>query len=99
MLALRSAALPIIKVIVHVFHKRIHVFIESSGRVVTRWPGSKEVGGSIPSCSTKFVRCKNQAFNIGECVSRGSDTTYSCWSHVYWESHPRACKRPQGACR
>ena len=45
------------------------------GRVVTRWPGSQEVGGSIPGCATKFVRCKNLAFNIGECVSRGSDTT------------------------
>ena len=31
--------------------------------------------GSIPGCATKFVRCKNLAFNIGECVSRGSDTT------------------------
>ena len=48
---------------------------ESRGRVVTRWPGSQEVGGSIPGCATKFVRCKNLAFNIGECVSRGSDTT------------------------
>ena len=47
----------------------------SRGRVVTRWPGSQEVGGSIPGCATKFVRCKNLAFNIGECVSRGSDTT------------------------
>ena len=46
-----------------------------SGRVVTRWPGSQEVGGSIPGCATKFVRCKNLAFNFGECVSRGSDTT------------------------
>ena len=51
------------------------VTIESCGRVVTRWPGSQEVGGSIPGCATKFVRCKNLAFNIGECVSRGSDTT------------------------
>ena len=41
---------------------------------VTRWPGSQEVGGSIPA-ATKFVRCKNLAFNIGECVSRGSETT------------------------
>ena len=41
----------------------------------TRWPGSQEVRGSIPGCATKFVRCKNLAFNIGECVSRGSDTT------------------------
>ena len=48
---------------------------ESRGRVVTRWPGSQAVGGSIPCCATKFVRCKNLAFNIGECVSRGSDTT------------------------
>ena len=48
---------------------------ESCGRVVTRWPGSQEVGSSIPGCATKFVRCKNLAFNIGECVSRGSDTT------------------------
>ena len=48
---------------------------ESCGRVVTRWPGSQEVGGSIPGCATKFVMCKNLAFNIGECVSRGSDTT------------------------
>ena len=38
------------------------------GRVVTRWPGSQEVGGSIPGCATKFVRCKNLAFNIGECL-------------------------------
>ena len=53
----------------------LHV-AESRGRVVTRWPGSQEVGGSIPGCATKFVRCKNLAFNIGECVSRGSDTTY-----------------------
>ena len=49
--------------------------LESRGRVVTRWPGSQEVGGSIPGCATKVVRCKNLAFNIGECVSRGSDTT------------------------
>ena len=53
----------------------IHGFVESRGRVVTRWPGSQEVGGSIPGCATKFVRCKNLAFNVGECVSRGSDTT------------------------
>ena len=26
--------------------------------MVTRWPGSQEVGGSIPGCATKFVRCK-----------------------------------------
>ena len=26
---------------------------ESRGRVVTRWPGSQEVGGSIPGCATK----------------------------------------------
>ena len=32
---------------------------ESRGRVVTRWPGSQDVGGSI--CATKFVRCKNLA--------------------------------------
>ena len=31
---------------------------ESRGRVVTRWPGSQEVGGSIPGCATKFVRLK-----------------------------------------
>ena len=48
---------------------------ESRGRVVTCRPGSQEVGGSIPGCATKFVRCKNLAFNFGECVSRGSDTT------------------------
>ena len=42
---------------------------ESRGRVVTHWPGSQEVGGSIPGCATKFIRCKNLAFNIGECVS------------------------------
>ena len=47
---------------------------ESRGRVVTRWPGSQKVLGSIPA-DTKLVRCKNLAFNIGECVSRGSDTT------------------------
>ena len=47
---------------------------ESRGRVVTRWPGSQKVWGSIPA-ATKIVRCKNLAFNIGECVSRGSDTT------------------------
>ena len=52
-----------------------YILTESRGRVVTRWPGSQEVGGSIPGCATKFVRCKNLAFNIGECVSRGSDTT------------------------
>ena len=49
-------------------------YIESRGHVVTRWPGSPEVGGSIPA-ATKIVMCKNLAFNIGECVSRGSDTT------------------------
>ena len=32
--------------------------------MVTRWPGSQEVGGSIPGCATKFVRCKNLAFNL-----------------------------------
>ena len=53
----------------------LYYISESRGRVVTRWPGSQEVGGSIPGCATKFVRCKNLAFNIGECVSRGSDTT------------------------
>ena len=36
--------------------------------MVTRWPGSQEVGGSIPGCATKFVRCKNLAFNIGVCL-------------------------------
>ena len=36
--------------------------------MVTRWPGSQEVGGSIPGCATKFVRCKNLAFNIGDRV-------------------------------
>ena len=46
--------------------KKVHK--ESRGRVVTRWPGSQEVGGSIPGCATKFVRCKNLAFNIGECL-------------------------------
>ena len=55
--------------------KHIISSTESRGRVVTHWPGSQEVGGSIPGCATKFVRCKNLAFNIGECVSRGSDTT------------------------
>ena len=54
---------------------RCTTIVESRGRVVTRWPGSQEVAGSIPGCATKFVRCKNLAFNIGECVSRGSDTT------------------------
>ena len=44
------------------------------GRVVTRWPGSQEVRGSIPA-ATKIVTCKNLAFNIGECVFHGSDTT------------------------
>ena len=48
--------------------------LESRGRVVTRWPSSQEVGSSILA-ATKIVRCKNLAFNIGECVSRGSDTT------------------------
>ena len=67
-------------------------------RVVTRWPGSQKVWGSIPS-ATKIVRCNNLPFNIGECVSRGSDTMSSCWFHVYRESHPRACKIPQGACQ
>ena len=52
----------------------ITIITESRGRVVTRWPGSEEVGGSIPA-ATKIVRCKNLAFNIGECVSRGSETT------------------------
>ena len=33
--------------------------------MVTRWPGSQEVGASIPGCATKFVRCKNLAFNMG----------------------------------
>ena len=36
--------------------------------MVTRWPGSQEVGGSIPGCATKFVRCKNLAL-ILESVS------------------------------
>ena len=36
--------------------------------MVTRWPGSQEVGGSIPA-ATEIVRCKNLALNIGECVS------------------------------
>ena len=44
------------------------ILSENRGRVVTLWPGSQEVGGSIPA-ATKIVRCKNLAFNIGECVS------------------------------
>ena len=47
---------------------------ESRGRVVTRWPGSQKVGGSS-AAAIKIVRCKNLAFNIGNCVSRDSDTT------------------------
>ena len=43
-------------------------------RAVAEWPGSQEVGGSIPA-ATKIVRCKNLAFNIGKCVSHGSETT------------------------
>ena len=39
-------------------------YTESRGRVVTCWPGSQEVGGSIPGCATKFVRCKNLAFTL-----------------------------------
>ena len=31
-------------------------FTESRGRVVTRWPGSQEVGGSIPGCATKICK-------------------------------------------
>ena len=46
---------------------------ESRRRVVTHWPGSQEVGGSILA-ATKIVRCKNLAFNFGVCVSRGSET-------------------------
>ena len=51
---------------------RLHysIYTESRGRVVTRWPGSQKVGGSNPA-ATKIVRCKNLAFNIGECVYRG----------------------------
>ena len=49
--------------------------------------------------ATKIGKCKNLAFNIGECVSRGLETVWSRWSHVYRESHPQACKRPLGACR
>ena len=41
--------------------------------MVTRWPGIQDVGGSFPA-ATKIVRCKNLAFNIGECVSPGSET-------------------------
>ena len=37
--------------------------------VVTRWPGSPKVWGSIPGCATKIVRCKNLAFNFRECLS------------------------------
>ena len=34
--------------------------------MVTRWPGSQEVGGTTPA-ATKIVRCnKKLAFNIGE---------------------------------
>ena len=33
----------------------VFVYTESLGRVVTRWPGSQEVGGSIPGCAAKFV--------------------------------------------
>ena len=47
---------------------------ESRGLVVTRWPGSQKVLGSIPA-ATKIVRYKNLAFNIGECVSHGLDTS------------------------
>ena len=49
-------------------------YAESRGQVVTRRLGSQKVWGSIPA-ATKIVRGKNLAFNIGECVSRGSDTT------------------------
>ena len=37
--------------------------------MVTHWPGSQEVRGSIPA-ATKFVRCKNLAFNIVSPVAR-----------------------------
>ena len=33
------------------------LFVESCGRVVTRWPGSQKVWGSIPT-ATKIVRLK-----------------------------------------
>ena len=39
-------------------------YTDSHGRVVTHWPGSQEVGGSIPGCATKFVRCKNLALTL-----------------------------------
>ena len=56
------------------FGRKYKDLTESRGRVVTLWPGSQEVWGLIP-VATKVVRCKNLAFNMGECVSRGSDTT------------------------
>ena len=39
--------------------------------------GCSKCGGYVvrSPAATKFVRCKNLAFNIGECVSRGSETT------------------------
>ena len=41
---------------------------------MTEWlacrSGSAKVWGSMSGCATKIVRCKNLAFNIGECVSQ-----------------------------
>ena len=46
---------------------------ESRGRVVSRWPVSQEVGGSIPCCATKFVRCKRcKVLSTLESVSPGA---------------------------
>ena len=52
----------------------VFTLAESSGRIVSRWPGSQKVWGLFPA-ATKIVRCKNLAFNIGQCVSRGSEIT------------------------
>ena len=60
---------------------------ESCGRVVTRWPGSQKVGGSI-TAATKIVRCKNLAFNNGGCVSHGSDTIKLLVPCISGESSP-----------
>ena len=53
----------------HVIYVMIHI-----QKAVAEWPGSQKVRGSIPA-ATKIVRYKNLAFNIGQCVSRYSETT------------------------
>ena len=70
---------------------QIDLHRESRGQAVTRWPGSQEVGGSIPGCATKFVRCKTWPSTL-ESVARIPRKAPMCIGRVIPEhvKDPRA---------